>query len=161
MSEITGSPDDFDFLPGTWTLANRRLKQALVGGDEWDCFGGQLVNWKLFEGTPGAGNIDEMRFPERGSSGITLRLFDPETQQWTISCSSSRAPRPDPNPVRGGFADGVGLFYTDDTYEGQPIRLRYKWCDITDTSARWEQAFSPDGGQTWETNWTMDLTRTS
>jgi hypothetical protein len=58
------------------------------------------------------------------------------------------------------FSDGVGMFYDTEQYEGRDITVRYKWSDITATTARWEQAFSLDNGQTWETNWTADFTRT-
>jgi hypothetical protein len=55
----------------------------------------------------------------------------------------------------------VGTFYADDTLRGKPIRVRFTWSKITATSARWEQAFSPDGGKTWEVNWTMQFERVS
>ena len=61
--------------------------------------------------------------------------------------------------MRGRFEDGVGTFYGEDVFEGRPIRVRFLWSDITPVSARWAQAFSPDGGETWETNWIMDFTR--
>jgi len=61
--------------------------------------------------------------------------------------------------VRGGFKDGVGVFVGEDTLNGRPITVRFRWSEITATSAKWEQAFSPDGGVTWETNWEMDLSR--
>lgn len=35
------------------------------------------------------------------------------------------------------------------------IRVRYTWDETTATTARWQQAFSPDEGRTWETNWIM------
>jgi hypothetical protein len=61
--------------------------------------------------------------------------------------------------VRGRFENGVGTFYADDTLRGKPIKVRFTWSDITQTSARWSQAFSGDGGKTWETNWTQSLER--
>jgi hypothetical protein len=63
--------------------------------------------------------------------------------------------------VRGGFKDGIGVFVGDDTLNGRPIKMRFRWTGITKTSAHWDQAFSPDGGVTWETNWHMDFTRVS
>jgi hypothetical protein len=53
----------------------------------------------------------------------------------------------------------VGRFYADDQHEGRPVRCRFIWSDISATTARWEQAFSVDGEQTWETNWIMTSTR--
>jgi hypothetical protein len=61
--------------------------------------------------------------------------------------------------VTGRFAVGVGVFYGDDTHEGRDVRARYVWSEITPVSARWEQAFSADGEQTWETNWIMEFSR--
>jgi hypothetical protein len=37
--------------------------------------------------------------------------------------------------------------------------VRFTWSNITRTSARWEQDFSPDEGRTWEKNWIMVSTR--
>ena len=39
-----------------------------------------------------------------------------------------------------------------------PIRVRFIWSGVTTPTPRWEQAFSDDGGETWETNWVMDFT---
>ena len=69
----------------------------------------------------------------------------------------SRNPKLDP-PMVGSFSDGRGLFFGDDTFEGKPIRVRFIWSPLTYATCRWEQAFSQDGGETWETNWTMDFT---
>jgi hypothetical protein len=51
------------------------------------------------------------------------------------------------------------MFYSQATYDGRAITVRYKWPDITATAARWEQAFSLDDVQTWEADWTADFTR--
>lgn len=52
----------------------------------------------------------------------------------------------------------MGIFFGDDVHEGRPVRVRFIWRSA-DGTAQWEQAFSPDGGTTWETNWVMDFTR--
>jgi hypothetical protein len=62
-------------------------------------------------------------------------------------------------PVIGSFSGDVGVFECDDTFEGRPIRVRYTWSDVTTPTPHWEQAFSDDGGETWETNWVAEFTR--
>ena len=148
--------NDFDFLAGTWSIANRRLAKPLVGAEEWDEFPATTVARTFFGG---AGSFDEVTFPTKGWSGVSFRLYDPARAEWSIYWANSRDGRLQP-PVVGRFSEGRGEFYGDDTHEGAPIRVRYIWSRITPTSAQWEQAFSVDGGQTWETNWIMDLTRT-
>jgi hypothetical protein len=102
--------------------------------------------------------FEEIDFPTKGFSGLTLRLYDPEREQWSLHWASKRTGTLFP-PVVGRFADGRGEFYGDDTYNGKDIRARFVWSDITADSARWEQAFSVDGEQTWITNWIMEFTR--
>jgi hypothetical protein len=146
---------DFDFFAGSWDVRHRRLRQWLADCDEWDEFGATTECWPLFGG---AANVDEIRVPERGFTGLSLRLLDPARGEWTIYWASSRDGRLQP-PVTGHFRDGVGLFYGDDTHEGRAVRVRYTWSGITPESARWDQAFSADQEQTWEVNWIMDFTR--
>jgi len=61
--------------------------------------------------------------------------------------------------MRGSFLNGVGTFYGDDTLGGKPVRARFLWSKITPTTCHWEQAYSPDEGKTWETNWVQDIER--
>jgi hypothetical protein len=89
---------------------------------------------------------------------MSLRLFDPQRQEWTIYWADNRNGLLQP-PVAGGFRDGRGEFYGDDAHEGTPVRVRYVWSGISESSARWEQAFSVDAEATWETNWIMELRR--
>ncbi|MBV9821282.1 MAG: hypothetical protein JO144_03490 [Actinobacteria bacterium] len=145
---------DFDFLIGNWTVANRRLRQRLAGCTEWDEFEGSSVVWSLLGG---GANIDQFTFPD-GTTALTLRLYEPERERWTLNWATSTEGVLFP-PTIGAFTDGVGLFYGDDHHEGTPVRVRFIWSEITPTSARWEQAFSTDGEKTWETNWIMELTR--
>lgn len=145
---------DFDFLIGQWTVANRRLKQRLAGSQEWEEFQATSMAWSLLDG---GANIDQITFPD-GTSALTLRLYEPETGQWSLNWATSTAGVLFP-PVVGAFTDGKGLFYGNDLHDGTPVRVRFIWSQITPTSARWEQAFSADHDKSWETNWIMDLTR--
>jgi hypothetical protein len=148
--------NDFDFFVGSWDSVQKRLQNILAGSTEWgDEFPGKSECVSLLGG---AANLDEVSFPTKGWAGVTLRLFNPEREEWSLYWISSRNPVIDP-PVVGRFIEGVGDFFGDDTYEGQRIRVRYRWSNITATTARWEQAFSVDNEKTWETNWIADFTR--
>ena len=100
--------------------------------------------------------------PDGVSRGVALRAFDPASGEWAIWWIDGRNPLGaiDP-PVRGRFVNGVGTFYSDGELAGRPVRTRFIWSHITPTSAQWEQAYSYDAGQTWDTNWIMSFTRRS
>ncbi|MCX4885027.1 MULTISPECIES: hypothetical protein [unclassified Streptomyces] len=151
------SPHDFDFLHGEWQVVNRRRTDFLDSDSGWEEF--PATHWcrPLFDG---AANVDEIDMPHLGAKGLTLRLFDVETKEWSLSWSSSRSGRLFP-PVLGRFDGDHGLFHGDDTHDGKDVRVRYVWAGVSPVSARWEQAFSVDDGQTWLTNWTMDFSRPS
>jgi hypothetical protein len=152
---VESSARDFDFLVGTWQVLNRRLKARHVKSDDWDEFPGRCTMRTILGG---AGNVDEIGFPTKGWSGVSMRFFSPQTKQWSIYWVNSRDGVVQP-PVAGAFRDGVGEFFGDDLDEGKPVRVRYRWSRITKDTARWEQAFSLDGGKSWETNWVMDFAR--
>jgi hypothetical protein len=150
----------FDFLAGRWRIRHRRLKDRLVGSEEWEEFDGRSVVWPLLDG---AGNVDDnvIELPDGPYRAVSLRSYDAATDRWSIWWLDGRTPeRLDP-PVVGSFVDGVGTFVGEDTLRGEPILVRFVWSGITPDSARWEQAFSRDGGETWELNWVMELTRTA
>ena len=158
-AEPSSAVHDFDFFMGKWQVHHTRLKDRLVGSDEWQEFEGTTEAWPTLGG---AGNIDDnvLELPAGTYRAISIRSFDPETQQWSIWWLDGRYPRgPLDPPVVGGFQDGIGTFFARDTFNGQPITVRFIWSDITATSTRWEQAFSTDGGETWEVNWVMESTR--
>ncbi|MET9517505.1 hypothetical protein [Streptomyces sp. NPDC002994] len=148
--------NDFDFFNGDWNVRNRILTDFLDPDSGWsECEGSTRVQ-PLFGG---AAQVDEITFPSRGFSGLTLRLYDQEREEWTLNWVNSRTGRLEP-PVTGRFgADGRGVFVGDDTYGGKDVRVRFVWSGISATTARWEQAFSVDGEKTWLTNWVMDFTR--
>ena len=153
----TSSARDFDFWMGSWNVRGRRLRERLAGCEDWEPLEATSVAWPLLDGL---GNVDEFRTDQGGGySGMSLRLFDPATRTWSIYWADSRFPGPLEPPVVGAFSGDVGVFECDDTFEGRPIRVRYTWSRVSSGSPRWEQAFSPDGGLTWETNWVNDFTR--
>jgi hypothetical protein len=147
--------NDFDFYTGTWDVRNRRLTDYLDETSAWEEFPAVSRASRHFAG---GANFDEIEFPTKGYAGLTLRLFDPETEEWSMYWVSKRDGRLT-TPVVGRFRNGRGEFYGDDTWEGKDIRVRFLWSDVTATTARWEQAFSLDGEKTWLTNWIMESTR--
>jgi len=149
---------DFDFLIGKWVVHHRKLKHRLAHSDDWEMFSGTCEMRTLLDGSA---NVDDnlLQAPEGMYCAASLRAFDLATKMWSIWWLDSRHPTQLDVPVVGGFRDGVGTFFANDTWEGRPIRVRFIWFDITQNSARWQQAFSLDDGKTWETNWIMDFTR--
>jgi hypothetical protein len=148
--------NNFDFFVGTWTSTQRRRREVLAGSDEWYEFPGTTRCWSVLDG---AGNLDEVVFPTLGFGGVTLRLYDQQRDEWSLYWASSTKGLALP-PQVGRFDDtGTGVFAADDVYAGRPIKVIYVWSDITADSCRWEQAFSADGGTTWETNWVAEFER--
>lgn len=148
---------DFDFFIGSWKVQHRCLREWLKGSTSWEEFGGASVARKILGGL---GHIEEVTL-ERASGAteeLVVRLFDPQTQQWSVYEADNRngfAPR----PVIATFKDGSIEGYSHEPWEGKYVFRRVIWSDITATSFHWEQAFSADGGQTWETNWIADFAR--
>jgi hypothetical protein len=149
---------DFDFLIGTWVGQNRRLRERLKGSTSWEEFEGVAVARHILGGL---GNIDEVTFNRESgpAMGFTLRLFDVTTKEWRIYWADGSHGEAG-IPVVGKFVDRRGEFYSQEPFNGQTIFCRFIWTVLSETSATWEQAFSVDGGKTWETNWTMKLTKT-
>ena len=149
----------FDLRAGCWTIHNHVLKERLADNHDWFDYDGTQRLWITMGGY---GNMDdnELRKPEGTYYGVTVRTYDPKTGIWSIWWYDGRDPSGDLDPpVKGRFKDGVGTFYSDDTLRGKPIKVRFTWSGITASAARWEQAFSGDGGKTWETNWTADFSK--
>jgi hypothetical protein len=145
---------DFDFLVGSWNVISRRRLRWLDDCADWEESPATSTCWSGFDGLA---NTDEFVFAD-GKRGMTVRLFDRDEDQWWIHWAMPGRGTLDP-PVIGGFKDGSGLFYGDDVHDDVPVKVRFVWDEISETTARWEQAFSKDGGATWEINWILKLTR--
>jgi hypothetical protein len=153
------SPHDFDFLHGQWQVTHRRLRERLCGSIDWQTFDGQCSVWPVLGG---AGNVDDnlLHLPDGSYRATTLRTHDASTGRWSIWWLDGRHPGRLDVPVVGAFDAGVGTFYADDVLDGRPIRVRFRWTGTHTPTPHWEQAFSADGGSSWEINWTMHFERT-
>jgi len=157
MSKEQDGRNDFDFFIGSWTGQNRRLRERLKGSNDWEEFEGKSVARKILGGL---GNIDEVSMNRESGTleGFTLRLYDPKSRQWSIYWADSLGAIL-LTPMAGSFQNGRGEFFDQETFEYKKIFSRFIWSEITENSCRWEQAFSTDGGKTWETNWITDFKR--
>lgn len=154
----SGSPSDFDFFIGEWNVRHRRLKSRLNQCTEWEIFSGQNVAKKILGGY---GNVDDnvVELPGDRYRAATLRAFNEKTSQWSIWWLDGRNPGSLDTPVVGSFRNGLGTFLAHDNLNGTPIIVRFLWSVPELDQPRWEQAFSPDGGHSWETNWVMEFSR--
>jgi hypothetical protein len=160
FAAAAGPEKDWDWLVGNWDVWHRRLKKRLANNDDWEEFAGKSAFWHTLGGL---GNLDDnlLYIPSGTYRAISLRAFDPATRTWAIWWLDGRtAGQLDP-PVIGGFTGDEGEFVGKDTYEGRPVIVRFRWHEVHGKRPHWDQAFSPDNGTTWETNWRNYFTRTN
>jgi hypothetical protein len=148
---------DFDFEVGTWKTHVSRLAHPLTGSTEWVEYDGTSVVHRLWNGRA---NLVELEIdgPAGHIEGLSLRLYDPQAHQWSIHFANSKGGTLG-LPTIGEFKNGRGEFYDQEMFDGRAILVRNIWSDITTSSCRFEQAFSDDGGKTWEVNWIATDTR--
>ena len=151
---------DFDFLVGSWKFHLKRLKRRLIGSTEWVEFDGTTVCRKVLDGR---GEVEEMNVDSVEKhihiQGLALRLYNPESHQWSIYWVNAADGVLEQNPMVGQFSNGRGEFYNQQVYKGKAIYARFVWTGIATNSPHFEQSFSADGGKTWEVNWITDQTR--
>jgi hypothetical protein len=151
---------DFDFLIGDWKAHVRRLPDRLNHSDKWDVYDGISNHHKLLDSNA---NFEQFEVTSTDKKlhikAQTLRLYNPATRQWSIYLVDLDNGTLDAPPVVGGFSGKRGEFFHQENFKGRTILVRYVWLDISPNSSRMEQAFSPDGGKTWEVNWICELTR--
>jgi len=148
---------DFDFEFGDWTTHIRRLEHPLTGSTSWGEYDGSSIVRKVWGGQANLGEID-VSGPAGRIQGLSLRLYDPATRQWSIRFANGR----DGDlgaPMIGGFRNGRGEFYDQETLGGRSIFVRFIFSGVTDRTFALEQAFSADGGKTWEANWIATFER--
>ena len=158
---------DFDFLFGTWRTHYEILRHPMSNSHNWyGCDGTSIV--RPFWGSSGNLEDGDLHCPKRTIGGLTLRMYNPATHEWTLWWGTRKLGLV-PQPQVGRFdANGVGDFYSNDTasnlklpaaYAGKAVIVRFRWTLRSGDHPHFEQAFSADNGKTWETNWTTVYTR--
>lgn len=149
---------DFDFDLGLWKTHSKRLLHPLSGSSDWIEMEGTTDVKPIWSGRA---NIAE--FNAETPSGhlelIALRVYNPTTQQWSLNFATPNVGKLGEVPGVGEFRNGRADFYDQEPFNGKTILLRFSIWEITRDTAQSEQAFSTDGGKTWEVNWINEYTR--
>ncbi len=150
---------DFDFEFGAWKAHLARRLHPLSGSNDWVEYEGTSTVRKVWDGRADLGEL-EVDGPKGHIEGLSLRLYNPSTRQWNITWANAAAGVITPAMI-GGFHDGIGEFYGPDDLNGRAITVRFIFFHFTADSFQLEQAYSADGGKTWEANWIADFTKIS
>ncbi len=148
---------DFDFEIGTWKTHLSRLQHPLSGSTTWIEYEGTSVVRKIWDGRANLVEL-EVDGPTGHVEGLSLRLYNPQAHQWSLNFANSKGGTLG-QPTIGEFKNGRGEFFDQETFKDRTILVRNVWSDITADSCHFEQAFSDDGGKTWEVNWIATDTR--
>jgi hypothetical protein len=160
VQQAVVAPDgqhDFDFEVGTWKTHLSRLLHPLTGSTTWVAYEGTTKVRKVWNGRANMVELDV-----DGSAGhiqaLSLRLYNPDSHQWSLNFASISGGAIG-TPAVGEFKNGRGEFYDQETLNGRAISVRFIISDVSRNSCHFEQAFSSDGGKSWEVNWIATATR--
>ena len=157
-STVRDGQHDFDFSFGAWKTHIKRRLHPLTGSSTWVEFEGISVVRKVWNGRAGLGET-EADGPSGHIEGLSLRLYNPEAHQWNLMYANSQGGTLGMPATIGEFKNGRGEFFDSEPFNGRNILVRNVWSEITPSSCHFEQAFSEDGGKTWEVNWDATDTR--
>ena len=145
---------------GDWKAHVRRLPERLKGSSVWVEYNGISNHKKLLDSNANFEEFDVSTPDHRlRIKAQTLRLYNPESHQWSIYLVDLDKGTLEIPPVVGQFDGKRGEFYNQQIWEGRAVLVRYVWLDLSPKSSRMEQSFSADGGKTWEVNWICELSR--
>ena len=148
---------DFDWEIGSWRTQLKRLERPLSGDTTWLDYEGTTIVRKVWNGDANLVELD-VSGPAGRIEGLSLRLYSPQSRQWSLNFSNRRNGLLT-TPVVGEFQGSRGEFYSQESLDGRAILARFVITVISPDSAHFEQAYSDDGGKTWEVNWIADDSR--
>jgi hypothetical protein len=158
VSTARDATHDFDFEIGAWKSHLRRLVHPLSGSTTWAEYDGTTVVRKVWNGAAKLVELD-VDGPAGHIDALSLRLYNPASHQWSLNFANRAVGQISPPPTVGDFKNGRGEFYDQEEFNGRMIMVRFVISDITATTCHFEQAYSDDGGKTWEVNWIATDTR--
>jgi hypothetical protein len=157
VAERSDGARDFDFEIGRWKTELRRLKKPLSGSSEWIRYSGTTAVTSIWGGKANLVELD-VDGPAGRLQALSLRLYNPETREWTLNFANAAGGALGV-PSVGAFRNGRGEFYSHEPFGDRTVLVRFVISDIKADSVRFEQAFSVDGGRSWEINWVAVDTR--
>ena len=157
MLPAQAGQNDFDWEIGTWDTQLKRLREPLSGKADWIAYAGTSVIKPVMGQRANLVELD-VRGAAGQIAGVSLRLYQPASGQWTLHFANL-ANGVMTDPMTGTFSEGLGTFYGQDTVNGRNVFVRFLVIPVKSDQWRFEQAYSPDGGKTWETNWIAIDTR--
>jgi len=149
---------DFDFEIGTWKTHVSRLRHPLSGSQSWAEYDGTTVVSKVWDGRANLVEL-EVNGPAGHLEALSLRLYNPAAHQWSLNFTNSASGTLG-QPTVGEFKGDRGEFYDQEIFDGRSVLVRFVIQKTSADTCHFEQAFSSDGGQSWEVNWIATDTRT-
>ena len=157
-ASIRDGSRDFDFEIGSWKTHLRRLTHPLSGSTMWAEYDGSTVVRKVWNGAANLVELD-VSGPAGHIGALSLRLYDQASHQWNLNFANRAVGQMSLPPTVGAFKEGRGKFFDEEEFNGRRILVRFVIFNITATSCQFEQAYSDDGGKSWEVNWIATDTR--
>ena len=157
QSAPNAGADDFEWEVGLWDT-HVQVRGPLDPDAPWTVFDGSSDVRLLSQGRANTVDLSLANAAGARIEGVALRLFNPNSGQWSINFAAM-SDGTLTAPVYGGFKDGRGEFYGQDTVDGRVVMVRFVISDVTADSARFVQSWSADGGQSWIDNWIATDTR--
>ena len=148
---------DFDFEIGLWKTHVRRLQHPLTGSTTWVDYDGTTAVHKVWDGRANLVEL-EVSGPAGHIEALSLRLYNPAARQWSLNFANASSGTL-AQPTIGAFSNGRGEFYDQETVGDRAVLVRFIITPLRSDQTHFEQAFSADGGKTWELNWIADDTR--
>ena len=157
--QLRDGSHDFDWEVGVWSTRLRVLRQNADGTTAWVTYQGTSNVVPIWNCRADMVQLEATSADGRHIEAINLRLYDPESHQWSLNFANAAVGTMTGPPTVGEFSHGIGTFIDQEPIGGREVLVRGVWSNITATSARFVQSVSGDGGRTWQANWVADDTR--